>query len=45
MQAIINLVLLRKDGLINSEDLLEPAVTDMGRALGFVPLSYQTTKG
>lgn len=45
MQAIINLVLLRKDGLISSEDLLEPAVTDMGRALGFAPISYQTNKG
>lgn len=45
MQAIINLVLLRKDGLINSEDLLQPAVTDMGRALGFVPVSHNTTKG
>lgn len=42
LQAIINLVLLRKDGLISSEHF-EPGVTEMGKALGFVPISYQTT--
>ena len=41
LTAIINLVLLRKDGLIGPENL-EPAVTDMGRALGFTPISYNS---
>ncbi len=42
LQAIINLVLLKKDGLIGAEDF-EPNVTEMSKALGFVPVSYQTT--
>ena len=42
MQSIINLVLLKKDGLV-SQDQLEPNVTEMSKALGFTPISYQTT--
>ncbi len=41
LQAIINLVLLKKDGLIGED--FEPNVTEMSKALGFVPVSYQTT--
>ena len=37
LQAIINLVLLKKDGLIGED--FEPNVTEMSKALGFVPVS------
>ena len=43
MQAIVNLVLLKKERDFLTKDQTEPNVTEMSKALGFVPISWQTS--
>lgn len=43
MQAIVNLVLLKKERDFLTKDQTEPNVTEMSKALGFVPVSWQTS--